>query len=38
MNLKPFSYGMNLLKVYDDGSIIEPEVFSVSPEEILKSF
>jgi len=30
MNLKPFSYGMELLKVYDDGTIIEPTVFDSS--------
>jgi len=38
MNLKPFSYGMELLKVYDDGVMIDPSVFNSTLDEILGFF
>jgi large subunit ribosomal protein LP0 len=38
MNLKPFSYGMEILKVYDDGAIIAPEVISISPSDLVAKF
>ena len=38
MNLKPFSYGMEILKVYDDGAIIAPEVISISPSDLIAKF
>jgi len=35
LNIKPFSFGMEILYVYDDGSILTPEVFNLNPEELL---
>jgi len=38
LNIKPFMYGMEMKYVYDDGSILTPEVFNMSPDEILGKF
>jgi len=38
LNLKPFEYGMEVRFVYDDGSILTPEVFKMSPDDILSKF
>lgn len=38
LSIKPFEYGMILLKVYDSGSILTPEILSLTPDEICKSF
>jgi len=35
LNIKPFSFGMEILYVYDDGAILSPEVFNLNPEELL---
>ena len=38
LGVKPFSYGMEIVAVYDDGSILTPEVIAISPEDIIKKF
>jgi large subunit ribosomal protein LP0 len=38
LNLKPFQYGIEMKYVYDDGSIMTPEVFNMSPDEIIGKF
>lgn len=38
LNLKPFEYGMEVKFVYDDGSILTPEIFKMSPDDILNKF
>jgi len=38
LNLKPFEYGMEIKYVYDDGSVMTPEVFKMSPDDILSKF
>jgi large subunit ribosomal protein LP0 len=38
LNIKPFAYGMEIISVYDDGSILSPEVISISPDDIIKKF
>jgi len=38
LNLKPFEYGMEVKFVYDDGSILTPEVFKMSPDDIIAKF
>ena len=38
LNLKPFEYGMKIITVYDNGSIIPQEVFSIDPASLLTSF
>jgi len=35
LNIKPFSFGMEILYVYDDGAILAPEVFNLNPEALL---
>ena len=35
MNIKPFSFGMEILYVYDNGSILTPEVFNLNPSDLL---
>jgi len=35
LNIKPFSFGMEILYVYDDGSILTPEIFNLDPEALL---
>jgi large subunit ribosomal protein LP0 len=34
LNIKPFSFGMEILFVYDDGAILTPEVFNLDPESL----
>jgi len=38
LNLKPFEFGMEIKFVYDDGSILTPEVFKMSPDDIISKF
>ena len=38
LGIKPFFYGMELVSVYDDGSILGQDVLSISPAEILSKF
>jgi len=38
LSIKPFQYGIEMKYVYDDGSIMTPEVFNMSPDEILGKF
>jgi len=38
LNIKPFLYGMEIKFVYDDGAILTPEIFNMSPDEILGKF
>jgi len=38
LNIKPFSYGLALTMVYDNGSIYSPKVLSLSEEDLLKKF
>lgn len=35
LNIKPFSFGMEILYVYDNGAILTPEVFNLNPEDLL---
>ena len=38
LNIRPFMYGMEIVAVYDDGSILAPEVVALSPNDILEKF
>jgi large subunit ribosomal protein LP0 len=38
LNIKPFSYGLALTMVYDNGSIYSPKVLELSDEDLLKKF
>jgi len=36
LNIKPFSYGLVLQYVYDNGDIFEPAVLDIAPEDVFK--
>jgi large subunit ribosomal protein LP0 len=38
LNFKPFAYGMKVLSVYDDGSILPQEVLNLDPTALLGKF
>lgn len=38
LGVKPFSYGMEIIAVYDEGHILTPEVIAISPEDIVRKF
>jgi len=38
LNIKPFNYGMEIHRVYDDGTILTPEIFNMNPADILNKF
>jgi len=38
LNLKPFAYGMNVISCYDQGSILDKQAISISPNDILAKF
>jgi len=35
LNIKPFSYGLKVESVYDDGNVYEPKILDISDEDIL---
>lgn len=38
LNIKPFSYGLIVVKVYDGGAIFDPEVLDVKDEDLFTKF
>jgi len=38
LNIKPFAYGMEIFRVYDDGTILTPDIFNMNPSDILDKF
>jgi len=38
MNISPFSYGLEVLHVYEAGSVYSPDILDIKPEDILKKF
>ena len=38
LNFKPFAYGMKVLSVYDEGSILPQEVLNLDPTTLLSKF
>jgi large subunit ribosomal protein LP0 len=38
LNIKPFNYGMEIHRVYDDGTVLTPEIFNMNPADILSKF
>merc|ERR1712146_118037 len=38
LGIKPFSYGLVVKAVYDDGSMYDPKVLDITDEDILASF
>jgi len=38
MDILPFAYGLTVEKVYDDGSVFEPSVLAISPDDVVNAF
>jgi len=38
LSIKPFAYGMEILWVWDNGTILTPEIFNMNPADILNKF
>jgi large subunit ribosomal protein LP0 len=38
LNILPFAYGLIVVGVYDNGSVFEPDVLSISNDDILRGF
>src|SRR6195952_1577135 len=38
LNISPFTYGMGIAQIYDDGQIFEPSVLDIEEAQLLKSF
>ena len=38
LGIKPFSYGLKILKIYDEGSLIDLSVLDITDDDIAKSF
>nr|POF17432.1 60s acidic ribosomal protein p0 [Quercus suber] len=38
LGIRPFSYGLFVLQVYDDGSIFSPEVLDLTDEDLIEKF
>jgi len=38
LNIKPFDYGLNIISVYEDGSIFDPKVLDMSQADLANKF
>jgi len=38
LNIKPFSYGLSLKTVYDNGSVFDPELLNLTDADVIKAF
>jgi len=38
LNISPFTYGMGIMQVYDQGNTFPPEVLDIGEEQLLKAF
>jgi len=38
LSIKPFNYGMEIYRVYDDGTILTPEIFNMNPADLIGKF
>lgn len=38
LGIRPFSYGLIVLSVYDNGSVFDPEVLDLTEEDLLEKF
>ncbi|KAI3388487.1 hypothetical protein SNEBB_003820 [Seison nebaliae] len=38
LNIKPFYFGINIVKVYENGSVFQPEILDITPDIIRKNF
>jgi len=38
LNISPFTYGMGIAQIYDDGQVFEPSVLDIEESQLLKAF
>jgi len=38
LNISPFTYGMGLSQIYDDGNVFPPSVLDITDDQLLKAF
>jgi len=38
LNIRPFSYGLKILHVYDDGNVYDPSVLSLTDSDLIEKF
>jgi len=38
LNIKPFAYGMEIAYVYDEGTLLTPDIFNMDPNQIADKF
>jgi len=38
LNIKPFAYGMEICYVFDEGTVLTPEIFNMDPNSIAEKF
>jgi large subunit ribosomal protein LP0 len=38
LKISPFTYGLVVLKVYDSGSVFDPEILDITDEDLMKKF
>jgi len=38
LNIKPFSYGLHILRVYDNGNVFDPKILDITDAVILQKF
>jgi len=38
LNISPFTYGLVIEKVYDDGSVFDPAILDITDDQLRKTF
>jgi len=38
LNISPFTYGLKIMQVYDSGTIFDPEILDITPEDLRAKF
>lgn len=38
LSISPFTYGLVIEKIYDDGSILDPEILDITDDQIRETF
>ena len=38
LNVSPFTYGLIVEKVYDSGTVFDPQILDIQPEDLLQRF
>lgn len=38
LGISPFTYGLVVEKIYDDGSVLDPEILDITDDQLRESF